>query len=102
MKFDCLAWNRDVKIYYIIKLLTFLVIYLSSSSIYAKESDPAADYKFGVFPYLTSKHMHSIYSPVNQRLNLALHKKSEFITEPSHRRFIHKLNNEITSVPLTK
>ena len=83
-----------MSIHNIIKLL-LSVFMLVCTSVDANDRSASRGYTFGVFPYLTSDHMYEIYSPLNDRLNEALQSNSKFTTESSHRKFIHKLNNEV-------
>ncbi len=66
-----------------------LCLLLLSGSVWA--ADPP--YRFGVFPYFAGDDMQAIYQPLAERLQKALGRPVQFMTEPSHKRFIHKLNN---------
>jgi len=73
-------------------IITLLLISFSSKAWCSETQNH--EYKFGVFPYLSSDMMHDIYFPVSRKLSDELEQDVKFLTEASHKKFIQRLNNE--------
>lgn len=62
--------------------------------------DSASTTSFGVFPYFSSAELQDIYLPLTTSLSARLGYRVNFLTETSHKKFIHKLNNEFYDIAL--
>jgi len=59
-----------------------------------------AEYKFGVFPYLSAVRMDDIYAPVSDELSKSLHHKVKFRTSSTFKKFLSKLKSEYYDIAL--
>ncbi len=75
-----------------------LVLFFQTAVISAASDDSVSEssrlYRFGVFPYFSEAEMQAIYRPVAKALAERSGLDIEFSTESSHKKFIHRLNNE--------
>lgn len=60
----------------------------------AGDKHKLAEYKFGVFPYLSAVRMDTIYSPVSDELTQKLKHKVKFRTSSTFKKFLGKLKGE--------
>jgi len=58
------------------------------------------EYKFGVFPYLSSVSMDNIYAPVSDELSKSLNHKIKFSTSSTFKKFLVKLKAEYYDLAL--
>lgn len=72
----------------------FIAIFFFTNSVLAADKHKLNEYKFGVFPYLSTTHMDKIYSPVSDELTKELKHKVKFRTSSTFKKFLSKLNSE--------
>jgi len=63
-------------------------------NIFAVEKQLQAEYKFGVFPYLSAVRMDQIYSPVSNEIARGINHKVKFRTSSTFKKFLGKLKSE--------
>ncbi len=79
--------------------IVFLLLCLLSLQAAGKEAE-RAPYTFAVFPYFSANEMEVIYRPVAVQLSSYLGQPVNFVTERSHKAFIHQLNNQQYDIAL--
>ena len=78
----------------------FILMFGVSSYICAAEKQQKAEYKFGVFPYLSPVRMDEIYSPVSDEIANRINHKVKFRTSSTFKKFFAKLKAEYYDIAL--
>jgi phosphonate transport system substrate-binding protein len=82
------------------KILAILVLLLSGVSASWAYDSSDDNYTFGVFPYLSTTRLESIYLPVSIEMSKALGKKVNFRTSTEYRIFFDKLKQQSFDIAL--
>jgi phosphonate transport system substrate-binding protein len=82
------------------KILAILVLLLSGVSASWAYDSSDDNYTFGVFPYLSTTRLESIYLPVSIEMSKALGKKVNFRTSTEYRKFFDKLKQQSFDIAL--
>ena len=74
--------------------MLIVIFFFTNTVLAADDKDKINEYKFGVFPYLSTAHMDKIYSPVSDELTKELKLNVKFRTSSTFKKFLGKLKSE--------